>query len=1013
MGKTITKLISLLAVFALSAFMAAAQNKTVSGKVTYSDGSPIVGAYVVDKANSSNGVTTGLNGEWSLNVPQGATLVFSFIGMETQEAVVGASNTINVTLQDSAEMLEEMVVIGYGSVKKADLTGAVSVVKTEEFKNKVNLSIGDALQGLAAGVSVRSGGDIGSIPTILIRGTANLSNNDPLYIIDGIPTSNNINFNVEDIETIQVLKDASAAAIYGSRAANGVIIITTKNGKAGKPTVEFSTKLALSHLPTIKFAHAAEWKGVYDLGVQNAIAEGVEGVVAWDHWNNDTDWQKEFFKTGFNQEYNLAFSNGNDNGAYRASFSYVSDDGVTLGRGLERITGRVNSSTKLGVFTFGENILVGHNKIINNGGTMTDVIRMIPTIPVYPKTDAEKAAATTNGYGRGSTTSARSLGSNPVASANTGESFTNSLMIQGNVYAQVDFTSWLKYKLSVGTTLEDSDTRTWSPGYATALNGSDSASSASASTRRSYHNVIENTLSFNKQFGAHTIDAVLGQAYEHTTTYSSSVTKQNLVSTASGDFLKEVDAASNLTNGAGVSSQNALISYFARLNYDYDGKYLASATVRHDGSSRFSKDFRWGTFPSFSLAWRISREDFFNVDWIDDLKIRANYGTLGSQNVGDYDYQMFVNSNVQYNLNGSTPTMGQAIVDLANNDLTWETLVQQNYGFDVAFLNNRLQLSAEYYKSDSKDVLTTLQLLKSSGSSTSPYVNAASITNQGVEVTLTWRDQIGRDFNYSVSANFAHSKNTLTDFGYGKLEEYTSRCVTRVGHSIGAFYLIETDGLFQSQEEVQNYISPATGKPIQPECKPGDIRYKDANNDGQITDADRVVIDDKSPWPKLEAGLTIMAQYKNFDFTLAGYGKFGVWTYNNTRMWNDNLNDCNALRADCPWWGYNGNKTHNAWYPRPLYSDPRNSPYHIDRWIEDSSFWRFNTISLGYTMKAPAILSNIFKTVRASVTGQNLVTFTKYTGFDPDFKGSLFEPGVDYQAQPSPKSVIFSLSIDF
>jgi len=508
------------------------------------------------------------------------------------------------------------------------------------------------------------------------------------------------------------------------------------------------------------------------------------------------------------------------------------------------------------------------------------------------------------------------------------------------------------------------------------------------------------------------VDAVLGQAYEHSTNYNNSVTRQNLVSTASGDFLKEVNAASTLTNGSGVSSQNALISYFARVNYDYDGRYLASATVRRDGSSRFSKDFRWGTFPSFSLAWRISKESFFNVPWIDDMKIRANYGTLGSQNVGNYDYQMFVNSNVQYKLDGSTNTMGQAIVDLANNDLTWETLVQQNYGIDLAFLNNRLQLSAEYYNSNSKDVLTALQILKSTGSSSSPYVNAASINNKGVELTLTWRDQIGSDFNYSISANLGHSKNTLTDFGYGKLEEYTSRCVTRVGHSIGAFYLIETDGLFQSDAEVQSYKS-ADGTVIQPTAKPGDIRFKDANGDGQITDADRVVIDDKSPWPKLEAGLTFMASYKNFDFTISGYGKFGVWAYNNTRMWTDNLNDCNEIREGLPWWGFNGNKHNNAWYPRPLYSDPRNGPYHIDRWIENASFWRFSTISMGYTFNAPEALSGIFKTIRASVAGQNLITLTNYTGFDPDFQGSLFEPGVDYQSHPSPLGVIFSLNVNF
>lgn len=1004
---------SIITMIVLSSLNAAAQNKTVSGTVMFSDSTPVAGAFIYVKGNSALGTSADVNGNWTISVPENSVLVFSFLGTKTQEISVAGKSVINVVLENETEMIDEMVVIGYGSVKKSDLTGAVSVVKPEEFKNKMNLSIGDALQGMAAGVSVRSGGDIGSLPSIQIRGTANLTNNDPLYVIDGMPTSNSVEFNVEDIESIQVLKDASAAAIYGSRAANGVIIITTKKGQKGQPKIEFSSKVSIQNLPRLNFAKAEEWKAVYDLAFDNSIADGYEGVTKrMNHWDNDTDWQKEFFKTGVAQEYNIGFSNGNDNGSYRASFSYLDNSGVTLGRNMSRITARVNSETKKGRLTFGETLFVGHSKIVNNGGSFTSVVRMIPTIPVIASTDSEKAAATTHGYGRGSTDNARSLGANPVAEANTGESYTNSLRLQGSVFAQLDIFDFLKYKISAGVNFSDSDTRSWSPGYSNALNGSDGPSSATASGRRSYHNIIENTLTFDKAFGNHNVNAVVGMTYEHEKSYYTSVTKNNLIMTASGDFFKEVDSATTLNSGSGYSTENALISYLARVNYDYAGKYLVSATIRRDGSSRFSKEFRWGVFPSISGAWRISKEDFFRVSWIDDLKIRANYGTLGSQNVGNYDYQMFVNSYPQYLFDGSSATMGQAIVDLANSNLTWETLRQQNYGIDAAFLGNRLQVSAEYFNSKSENVLTTLEILATTGSASSPYVNAASITNQGVELTIGWRDRIGTDFNYSVSANFSHTKNRLDDFGYGKLEEYTSRCVTRIGHSIGAYYLIETDGLFQSEEEVLNYKS-SDGTVIQPDAKPGDIRFKDANGDGKISDADRVVLDDKSPWPKLEAGITLMAQYKGFDFTLSGYGAFGQWAYNNTRMYTDNLNDCANLRAGQPWWGFQGNKTNNAWFPRPLYSNPANSAYYIDRWIENSSYFKINTISAGYTFNAPDKLKRIFESIRVSVSGQNLITITKYTGYDPDFKGSLFEPGVDYQAQPAPKSVIFSLNVIF
>lgn len=1009
----------LTAVFVLLAAVrpnvALAQNaeKTVSGTVLFSDATPVVGAFIYVKDNTSKGTTADIDGKYSISVPDDAVLVFSFMGTVTQELSVKGKTTLDVVLAYEAETLDEMVVIGYGSVRKSDLTGAVSVVKTDEFKNKMNLSIGDALQGLAAGVNVRSGGDIGSLPSIQIRGTGNLTNNDPLYVIDGMPTSNSVEFNVDDIESIQVLKDASAAAIYGSRAANGVIIITTKKGKSGETKIEFSTKLSVQNLPRMKFAQADEWKKVYDLAFDNSIADGYEGVTKrMNHWDNNTDWQKEFFKTGFVQEYNLGFSNGNENGNYRVSFNYLDNSGVTLGRNMSRITARVNSETRKGRLSFGETLLLGHTKTVNNGGSFTSVVRMIPTIPVYAKTESELTAATTAGFGRGSTDNARSLGSNPVAEANTGESYTNTMRIQGNAFAQLDIMDWLKYKLSLGTTISDYDSRSWTPGYSNALNGSDGQSSASARAGRSYHNVVENTLNFDKVFGKHKINAVLGMTYEHSKLYTSSVTKNNLISTASGEFFKNVDSATSLTSGGGNTSENALISYLARVNYDYSGKYLLSLTVRRDGSSRFASGYRWGTFPSASFAWRISEENFFNVPWINDLKIRANYGTLGSQNVGNYDYQMFVNSYAQYRFDGEKPSMGQAIVDLSNSNLAWETLTQQNYGVDVAFLQNRLQVSAEYFDARSKDVLTTLKILATTGSESSPYVNAASISNRGVELSVTWRDVIGDDFSYSISGNISHTKNILNDFGYGKLEEYTSRCVTRVGHAIGAYYLIETDGLFQSEEEVLNYKS-ADGKVIQPNAKPGDIRFKDANGDGQITDADRVVLDGKSPWPKVEAGLSIMAQYKGFDMTISGYGSFGQWAYNNTRMYTDNLNDCANLRAGQPWWGFEGNKTNNAWYPRPLYSNPANSAYYIDRWIENSSFFKISTLSIGYTLKAPASVKHIFDNVRFSLTGQNLITFTKYTGYDPDFIGSLFEPGVDYQAQPAPKSIIFAVNLNF
>jgi len=434
-----------------------AQSSTIKGKVTDSNKEAIIGL-AVQVNGTTNGTITDIDGNYTLaNVPSNATLLFSYVGMITQKVPVNGKKVINIVMKEDNVVLDETVVIGYQTVKKKDLTGAVSVVKPDDFKNKSNLSIGDVLQGAASGVSVRSSGEIGNTPTIQIRGTANLTNNDPLYVIDGMPTSNDVNFNVNDIESIQVLKDASAAAIYGSRAANGVVIITTKQGSEGKTKYEFSSQLSANWLPRLNMARAPEWKKYYDDAFDNAIALGVEGVTSrLNHWDNDTDWQSEFFKTGVTQNYDFSFSGGGKNGTYRSSFNYLDNTGTTLGRHLSRLTARVNSNGKLGIFNVGESLQVGKTDIKNVGGSMTSVIRMIPTVPVYDSS----SFGTTNGYGRGSLINARTLGSNPVADANNGDNRTESLFIRGTAYAEAQIFNFLKYKLNLGADISDSETNT-------------------------------------------------------------------------------------------------------------------------------------------------------------------------------------------------------------------------------------------------------------------------------------------------------------------------------------------------------------------------------------------------------------------------------------------------------------------------------------------------------------------------------------------------------------------------
>lgn len=995
----------------LSSFGLNAQN--VRGTVKDPDGFPVIGASVF-VTGTQNGTVTDADGAYALsNVSSSATLQYSCIGYTTKDVQVAGRAVIDVILEEENEMLEEMVVIGYGTVKKKDLTGAVSVVKPEDFKNKNNTSIGDMLQGAASGVSVRSTGEIGGVPNIQIRGTGNLTNNDPLYVIDGMPTSNDINFNVNDIESIQILKDASAAAIYGSRAANGVVIITTKSGKEGRTKFEFNSQITVSQLKRLKMAKADEWKAYYDEAFDNAIAEGIEGITQrMDHWNNDTDWQDAYFKTGITQNYDLSMAGGSKTGQYRASFNYMTDNGTTINRELDRYTFRVNSSSKLWIFTVGENMQFGSTKVRNAGGgalrkvggAIADVVRMIPTIPVYDDVNGNEG-----GYGIGNEIHARALGANPVAQSNNRDRVSETLFIRGTAFAEAQVLPWLKYKLNLGIDINDSQTNSWTSGYTVALNSASGSSSATASNSRTSTFLVENTISADKTFGKHNISGILGTTYQSTDFQTSSASQQGLITNANGDFLTTVSAGTTSASASGSISKAVLISYLGRLSYDYAGRYLLTATARVDGSSRFANDYRWGVFPSVSGAWRISQEDFFNSSWLNDLKLRANWGNLGSQNVGYYDYQMYINNYAQYLFDGGKGdiTHGQTMVKLSNQNLTWERLEQTNAGIDLGVLDNRLQISAEYFNSTSHNVLTALNLLMTTGNGGgNPYVNAASIRNSGVEITATWRDQVNKDFSYSISANLSHSQNKLLDFGYGKTEQYTDYTTTRVGEPIGMFYMIHTTGIFQSQAEVDSYVGK-DGTPIQPTAKPGDLKYEDFNGDGAITTADRQVAG--SPWAKLDAGINFSANYKNWDFGLTGFGKFGNKAFNFNRWYQEGFQDCNSAPHNYDYWRADNPNSKN---PRLLYGDERNVYTYIDRWLEDGSFFKISSLSVGYTLRIPAI-ENYLESIHFTLSGQNLFTFTKYSGYDPDFQGSLFEPGMDFCTYPSPRSIIFSINAKF
>jgi TonB-linked SusC/RagA family outer membrane protein len=979
------------------------QSKKVTGKVTDSAGATLPGVSVVVKGTTT-GVITDLNGKFSFsNIPENAVLQFSFVGMKMQEIPVGGKTTINVTLTEETVGIEEVVAIGYGTVRKADLTGAVSVVKAAELKNVSALSVASAMQGLVSGVNIRSSGGIGSEPDVEIRGLGNFTNNNPLYVIDGLPTTGNRDFNVNDIESIQILKDASAAAIYGSRAANGVIIIETKKGASGEMKVNYTGKVSIDNLPMMDLMGRDEWINITTQAYQNAIADGVPDVHAVPTWmDGNTNWNKAVFRTAVIQDHNLSFSGGGKNEKYMVSMNYFDNPGTVYGTSMNRYTFRVNTEGRKGIFAIGENLAISNTFVEEQNAVFSkhiDVLRMLPIIPIYDKNNF-------GGYGYGNEATARTFGSNPIASEDLMSTTNENLRIRGNVYSTLDILKGLQFKVNLGyETSRDNNKYLRKVGNFT-LNQPYDPSDRYENKAKYVSTLIENTLTYKNIIGKHDINAVIGNSYQDTYYEMIAAEKKNIVKV--GDhYFDVIDAGTTDPNAWGNIGQSALLSYFGRLNYTFDEKYILSATFRSDGSSKFAKGNKWGFFPSVSAGWRISREKFFNIDAISDLKLRFSHGTLGNSNIGNWDYSAILNSfpvavfGRDQHLNS-----GMTQIQLVNQDLKWEKKTQDNFGLDIAFLKNKLQFTAEYFISTTKDVLTPMQILMSTGNDGgNPFVNAASLRNKGVEISGNWKDKAG-DFNYSVGLNFTRLRNEVLEFGYGKVEQYTWITKTEIGQPLAMFYTIIDDGIFQNDAEVQAHKN-AAGKVIQPNAKPGDIRYKDVNGDGQINNDDREICG--NPWPKFEIGLNGQVNYKNFDFSFAGFGSFGQDVFNGAASWMGGFSDnTNHLS------GYKGwTKENPTGNPRVLYADNRNARGDQSRWIEKGSYFKIRQMTLGYTFDVPQI-KKVFDNLRVSVTGQNLITFTKYSGLDPEFKApSIWVKGQDDAAYPSPKSVVFSLSVQF
>ena len=1005
-------------VFAATAY---SQDVTITGTVTDANSEPLVGVNVLVKGTTT-GAITDIDGNFSVSGKKGSTLVFSYIGMLTQE-VVYKGTALRVVMKDDSKALEEVVVIGYQTVKKSDLTGAVAVVDTKEMKKSAAGTLVSQMQGLATGINVRSSGRAGEDASIEIRGVGSLSNNSPLWVIDGMITDPGVDFNPADAESIQILKDASAAAIYGSRAANGVIIVTTKKGTKGPMKVNVSVKETLEWSPKFDLMNAAEYIKYNDIAYNEAIKDGIATVNSTQkHSQYDTNWQDEVLKTALVQDYNVSLSGGGDSGSYFVSAGYYNNDGVSYGNTFDRYSFRVNTQGKKGWFSFGENLAYSlTNTDPNQTNTYNDFLRMMPTIPIYDENNP-------GGYGYGDAAKYNTFGVNPIAREDLEYRHFRQNRLNGSLWLEFKPFEFLSYKFNGGIDLYFYE-NSWFRGEGNWTQNQEHRDPESQKARdNTYNMLIEHTLNFNKDFGKHHVDAVVGTTYQHHEWEGLWASRLNFPMTGNGDYFTVLNAGQSNQQNSNSISENAMISYLGRANYVYDDKYYLTATFRRDGTSRLAKENRWGNFPSFSGAWRISKEEFFDVPWINDLKIRGNWGRLGNSSIGDWDYIGTINQSI-VTVFGGAIVPGSTQVKLVNAGLVWETKETVNVGFDASFLNQRLTVSAEYYNSKTSDVLAETPIAISTGNQGgSPWKNAASLRNKGFEFTFGWKDQIS-GFKYSALLNVTTMDNEVLSLGRDGSERNfidSGQARTEPGRSLAEFYLRKTDGIFRTQEEIDNYVTKGNhvpgpnedkvpaGTPIMIEGKRpqlGDVKYLDLNDDGQITDIDRDYCG--SPWAKMQMSLVLNAEWKHFDFSMMWNGQFGNKIYNVSRwqgrLFADNSNYIRFEKGEEP---YQVNPNSNT--PRIIYGDFRNSR-DADRFLENGSYFRMKNISIGYNFKQKWLTNLGVEKLRLFATGSNLITITGYSGLDPDFKGanSVWNSGTDNFAYPNTRSVMFGLDLTF
>lgn len=1028
----------------------AAQNGTLKGKVTgASDGEPLIGVSAVVKGTAKGGVTD-YDGNYTLTgLKQGDVIVFSYIGYLKKEQTYTGQTVMNVKLDSDSKTLEDVVVIGYGTMKKKLVTGATMQIKGDDIQKLNTVNPLSAMQGQTPGVNIVStSGQPGAAMSVTIRGLGTVGNSQPLYLIDGI-AGDITNLNPADIERIDVLKDAASAAIYGAQAANGVILVTTKGGKEGTNRISYDGYVGWQTVGRkFDMLNSREYMKIMDEARLNSGMSPVD----WASLNSihdangnvyDTDWIDNAIDDGaLTTSHNISFTGGSKTATYAISGGYTGQDGVIGGSDIsyyKRYNFRANSEYKMydGLITVGEHVSfvwkdsrnMGTGNIYNNN--LRSAFSASPIIPVYgPDGDYNNTAGSDWNVNDGNP-----YGTMMVNRFNRSKSGT----LDANAYMQVEPIKNLKFRTVFGISYNGNEYRSYTPSYSFSPQGGNTGENVRQNNGHGMSMVWTNTLSYDFTLkGGHDITALVGTEWS---SYDGSKTEGYNSGFIPG--FKDWDHAYlDNTNGTAKMDLNGApndpvrsMSYFARLGWAWKDRYMLNATLRADGSSKFAPGKRWGYFPSVSAGWTISEEDFMKStkSWMDFLKVRVSWGQVGNANINCWQYLApVVTTNINYNFgtNGGQEgwTTGSYPSRLDNQDVKWETSEQFNVGIDARFLSSRLSLTADWYIKSTKDWLVPAPVLATAGTA-GPVINGGDVKNKGVELGLTWNDNIGRDFTYSVGANFAYNHNEVgnipTEDGiihgntnqiYQNAEEFYR---AENGHAIGYFWGYRTAGIFQSKQDINNWIAAGNGV-MQANVQPGDVKYVDLNHDGRIDDKDK---DDLgNGLPKYTFGFNIMLGWKGFDLGINATGAAGFKIAQSYR--DPSSSQANYSRAILDRWTGEGTSDK---MPRVTYNDVGNWLF-SDLYLQDGDYIRLQNITLGYDFKRLISWKGISK-LRLYVQAQNLLTLTKYDGMDPEvgsFNGTdanhlnadgtttqTWVSGVDMGYYPHPRTFIVGVNIAF